>query len=278
METLSINNSAFERRNQSIGWAVSVGFHTLIFLLLIFSMAWHTPVEEPEDYGIEVNFGLDDKGYGENQTMNPAGEEPSPQQSQATPTPTEAQESQESPETSEPEKVITGNDESVTVSAQPSPVQKSTHAPDVVTPPSPKPSSQSLFPGEASNASNNNGDKKGTVGDMGVKNGNPDARSNYSGTVGNGNNRNSSLDMTGWKWDSRPSVNDQSDEEGRIVFQIKVDEDGNIVSVNVLEKNVSAALVKKYQKEVESLSFSRTSGGNNGEGASGKITFIITSK
>jgi hypothetical protein len=57
-----------------------------------------------------------------------------------------------------------------------------------------------------------------------------------------------------------------------------VDDDGSIISVNVLEKNVSPALVKKYQKEVENLSFSRTSGGNTGDGAIGKITFIITSK
>ncbi len=87
-----------------------------------------------------------------------------------------------------------------------------------------------------------------------------------------------SLDMAGWRWNSRPNVNDPSDEEGKIVFQIKVDGYGTIVSLNVLEKTVSPALVNKYRKEVEELTFSRTSGGSDGEGATGRITFIFTSR
>jgi outer membrane biosynthesis protein TonB len=83
--------------------------------------------------------------------------------------------------------------------------------------------------------------------------------------------------MAGWNWDSTPVVNDESNEEGKVKFQIKVDEEGNIISVTVLEKNISPALVKKYQKEVESLTFSKN-GGSNGEGATGTITFLITSK
>jgi outer membrane biosynthesis protein TonB len=111
---------------------------------------------------------------------------------------------------------------------------------------------------------------------MGKADGNPDARGIYDGNPGKGKGG-SSLDMAGWRWDTKPKVNDESNEEGRIVFQVNVDEEGSIVSVTVLEKSVSPALVRKYQKEVEGLSFSRTSGGNNGKGASGRITFLITS-
>ena len=143
---------------------------------------------------------------------------------------------------------------------------------------SPNTSPASLFPSDkGGSSSNNNGNKPGTVGDMGKVNGNPDVRGIYDGNPGKGKGG-SSLDMAGWRWDSKPLVRDESSEEGKIVFEVKVDEEGNIISVRPLEKSVSPALVRKYQKEVESLSFSRSSGGNNGQGATGRITFIITSK
>jgi hypothetical protein len=84
-----------------------------------------------------------------------------------------------------------------------------------------------------------------------------------------------SLDMAGWRWDKKPHLNEESNEEGRIVFEIIVDEEGNVVSVKVLERSVSPALVRKYQKEIENLSFSRVSVRNTVSGARGRITFII---
>jgi hypothetical protein len=89
------------------------------------------------------------------------------------------------------------------------------------------------------------------------------------------NNEDVVLDMLGWKFDRKPTVTDESSEEGKVVFQVKVDEEGNIISVNILQKDVSPALARKYQKEVETLSFSRTSGVKTDEGATGKITFFI---
>jgi outer membrane biosynthesis protein TonB len=228
---------------------------------------------------MEVNFGLDDQGFGEVQDMNPPGEEPGRQENAASPaqpqenTETEAADTPEA----EPENVITGQDETLNLN----PPKPKAEAPKAETKPTSnpaaenKPRTEALFPGDKSGSGSNNGNKPGTVGDMGNPKGNPDVRGIYEGNPGKGG---SSLDMAGWRWDSRPNVNDQSDEEGKIVFQIKVDGDGNIVSVNVLEKTVSPTLVNKYRKEVEELTFSRTSGGSDGEGATGRITFIITSR
>jgi protein TonB len=270
-------HSPDERKNEAIGWIVSIVVHGLIVLLFFYALAWKRQIPPPPEYGIEVNFGTSDEGFGETQNFTPPGPDPAPQQSEITPS-APSEETQQQPESVEPEKLITGEEETVNIPSEVKPKKLTEVEPTPAKPTPVKPSAQSLFPNEKSSPSNNNnGNKPGTVGDMGKTNGNPDARGIYDGNPGKGKGG-SSLEMAGWKWDSKPTVNDESSEEGRIVFQVKVDEEGNIVSVNVLEKNVSPALVRKYQKEVEALSFSRTSGGNTGEGATGRITFIITSR
>jgi len=265
-------------KNETLGWLISIGFHSLIFLFFFFTLAVKQQIPAPPEYGIEVNFGTSDEGFGDVQNFSPPGPDPAPDKAEATPTtPVDEIKSQE-PEAAEPEKVITGEDETVNITPEKQPARTEVEpAPAPVKQSPTKPTAQSLFPSDKTSPSNNNnGNKPGTVGDMGVKNGDPDARSQYSGNPGIG--KGGKLEMVGWKWDKKPTINDESAEEGKIVFQVKVDEEGNIIAVNVLEKNVSPALVKKYQKEVEELSFSRTSGGNTGEGATGRITFLITSK
>jgi outer membrane biosynthesis protein TonB len=266
----------YENRNNLIGWSVSIGFHLLLFLLMFFAMAWQRQIPPPPEYGMEVNFGLDDQGFGDVQEMTPSSQEPQPKQASQAP----AQEEEQQEEKAEPEKIIQGDEEVALKPVKTEAPVKTNPAPteSPKTNPTKTASSQSLFPSDnGGSSSNNNGNKPGTTGDMGKANGNPDVRGIYDGNPGKGSGG-SSLDMAGWRWDSKPVVRDESNEEGRIVFEVKVDEEGNIVSVRPLEKSVSPALVRKYQKEVESLSFSRTSGGNNGAGATGRITFIITSK
>lgn len=273
----SLAEQEYEKRNSLIGWSASIGFHVLLFILMFYAMAWKRQIPPPPEYGMEVNFGLDDQGFGDVQEMTPSSPEPQP--NQASQAPSQQEENQEE-KSAEPEKIIQGDEQvaltpsrtEAPVKAAPSPVESAKTSP-VKTP-----STESLFPSEkGGSSSNNNGNKPGTTGDMGKANGNPDVRGIYDGNPGKGSGG-SSLDMAGWRWDSKPQVRDESNEEGRIVFEVKVDEEGNIISVRPLEKSVSPALVRKYQKEVENLSFSRTSGGNNGVGATGRITFIITSK
>ncbi len=275
--TGSLAEQEYEKKNNLIGWSVSLGIHLLLFLLMFFAMAWQRQIPAPPEYGIEVNFGTDDQGFGDVQELTPSSPEPQPQQS-AQPAASQEENSQEPP--AESENIVRGDEEVAMPPAKTEAVAKvvPTPAETPKTSPSKTASPASLFPSDkGGSSSNNNGNKPGTVGDMGKVNGNPDVRGIYDGNPGKGKGG-SSLDMAGWRWDSKPFVQDESSEEGKIVFEVKVDEEGNIISVRPLEKSVSPALVRKYQKEVESLSFSRSSGGNNGQGATGRITFIITSK
>lgn len=274
MHTGSVNLQHKEKQNNLIAWAASIGFHALVLLLLVNAMAWKRQIPPPPEYGMEVNFGLDEQGYGDVQQMKPSGPEQQKSESPAASSEESAQESE-----AEPDKMIRGDEEVAESPAKTSPAPKtiSPQSETVKSTSSSNPSPESLFPNEKGGGSSNNGNKAGTTGDMGKKNGNPDVRGIYEGNPGKGSGG-SSLDMAGWKWDSKPNVRDDSNEEGKIVFEVKVDEEGNIISVRPLEKSVSPALVRKYQKEVETLSFTRTSGGNNGSGATGRITFIISSR
>lgn len=108
---------------------------------------------------------------------------------------------------------------------------------------------------------------------------NPSDFSLYGTPGGGSGGSGASYNITGWAPDSRPSVQDGSDESGRIVFQVKIDDEGRIISVVPLEKTVSPSVVAFYKREVEKLTFSPTSDNTVPKPVStGTITFIIKSK
>jgi hypothetical protein len=85
--------------------------------------------------------------------------------------------------------------------------------------------------------------------------------------------------MPGWAFDRPPRPNDESNESGRIVFDIKVNSDGDITYCAVRESNVSPALTKLYKDAVIKTTLSPTNASGNADvGASGTVTFIISSR
>jgi hypothetical protein len=123
---------------------------------------------------------------------------------------------------------------------------------------------------------NNNGDKPGTMGDQGSPQGqlNEDALLSSSGSGGG-----SSLEMPGWIWTEKPNVVDASAETGTIVFEVRIDADGEVISVNTVYRSVSRAVAAVYANEVKQLSFEqRDRSVNPPMITTGKITFIITSR
>ncbi len=58
------------------------------------------------------------------------------------------------------------------------------------------------------------------------------------------------LNVSGWGMGARPQVNDESNESGRIAFEITVDDTGDIVNVRVKESTVSQSVVDVYKRAV----------------------------
>lgn len=286
-----------ERRNQRIGWVVSIGSHLILLLLFFFMLAWREPDPPLPEYGIELNFGLEEAGSGEDQ---PEVTAPQPEQSESenieenVEEPADVQEDimpadeetervedaveevqtqpEESPDVMEnPTTPVESNrekadTESIKESAENKPVKEATE--DIA-------SGVSNTDSEAQE-STSQGDQSDATGDQGDPRGSIDSRALYGSQGGGGG---PSLDLSGWIWDFEPRPNDTSNENGKIVFEIKIDDRGEIISVRTLEKSVSPQVERIYKQEVESLTFSPLSSSTIPAPVStGKITFIIKSK
>jgi outer membrane biosynthesis protein TonB len=123
----------------------------------------------------------------------------------------------------------------------------------------------------------NRGDDRNEVGTKGREGGTIDARSLYGAQGGGGGG--TSLNMSGWQWDFLPKPKDDTSESGKIVFEIRIDDRGEIISIRTLEKSVSPAVEKIYRQEVEKLTFSKTSDNTRPAPVStGTITFILRAR
>jgi protein TonB len=292
-------SSEKERTDKRIGWVVSVLTHLLIVLLFFLVNAWTAPDPPLPEYGIELNFGMEEAGSGnvqpslepsppavdeqgepEEEIVEPEEElvevsdpiEQEPESavedlpdSQQEDSPTEVQPTN----TQEPAELQVEEPEEqsrteVEAGEQPEEEEAVEEPPQVDT--------ESLYPGAGSQGNADN-----ETGDAGDPEGSLDSQALYGNQGGGGGGP--SLDLAGWRWDQVPNPNDNSKENGRIVFEIKVDDNGEVIGVRTLEKTVSPAVERLYRQEVEKLSFSPTTDNTLPASIStGKITFIIQSK
>jgi hypothetical protein len=114
-------------------------------------------------------------------------------------------------------------------------------------------------------------------GDEGRPTGTVDGRAIMGEGSGKGSNSGAgySLDMAGWDFASRPTINDRvSTRNGRIVFKITVDDSGRVVQAVPLEYNVSNDVLAYYRQVVNQINFKK-SGAAAPDFSTGRITFVI---
>lgn len=99
-----------------------------------------------------------------------------------------------------------------------------------------------------------------------------DGNGGTGGNAGSG----SSLSMTGWTWYSKPVVDDDSNDTGIIRFKIKVDSDGDVVDISLIESSVSPTVMQKYKNTVKRTKFKPTSDGDRPEYSSGTVIFKLS--
>lgn len=275
--------SAEEKKNQKIGLSVSVGLHILILALFFFILAWKEPDPPLPQYGIELNFGLDNTGAGE--TTEPQRTQVVEQEPEEVTEPEEVEEVAENqePETEELVEEVVEEPTEVQPEESPAVVEEVVKPqPQTITKPEPEvvePVPEKVevkeVPKEETVAANQ-GDDVNKAGDKGKEEGKIDARAIYGAK---GTDRGASLQMTGWNWDYIPRPDDRSSENGRITFQITIDDEGYVIKVVTLEKTVSPEVERIYREEVEKLTFSRTADNlRPAPTSTGRITFIINTR
>jgi periplasmic protein TonB len=286
-----------EKSSRPQAIAVTITFHALLLLLFFFFVMKvpDPPIRTLGGSGIELNYGLDEAGSGDLQTLNQASEseqnvESAPADVTAASTNTEEANQENQNQTEEQTAVVTGNEEVNYEVKQQKETKKSTEVsinktektPNTQTASTEKVKTKGTLGTVQATGGNNNGDQPGKTGDQGSKTGTVDSKALY-GNEGNGGAGNGgiggNLDIAGWNWDDRPVIKDISDESGRIVIGFRIDEQGDVIKVWKIENNLSPSVYKIYEDEVRKLTFSKK--GDNIKVApfsEGKVTFIKKSK
>lgn len=294
----------------------SVVAYAAFIIALVFMTISYTPEEDFIAMGVDLNYGVDLVGYGNNQTLNkknasaetaemaPSGnQDSSPKESEpvkkSTPKPLKPQTKAVQRKTTTTKKVITSdvddtpvrttNKSSSKPSTKTSVPKKQTSNPA----PAPKRSvdNGSIFKkrGSSSNSNgtvgtregiggNNNGDgKPGDVGDQGSTSGTVDGKSLY-GSPGGGGGGGASVSISGWRKKSITLPKDKTNETGKIVFEVTVNDLGTLTKIRATSSTVSPTVVKFYENYLKrNLSSFLIPQGSPPPNSSGLITIVIKS-
>lgn len=294
-----------EKKNKKIALLSTIGIQVLVLLLLFLIIAWRAPNPPLPEYGIELNFGMDTEGSGDIQPETPVGNEGTEAEEAAESEPEEVQpeETKEAiqedvkPADTKPveEQIVSKIESPVTVKEKKEevkPIEKPTEKieekkvekkpeeklkvdPKAVYKPSNQPS-ESTKEGNKEGKPGNQGDDTDKTGDKGSPQGTLDAKALY-GQPGGGGGGVSMSGFNGFDWPKvqTPTLPDEA--YGVYEFLVKVDDQGDVISVTPLKRGLSLEAERKLKEVIQRLVFV-PKGSNLPPQSEGKITFRVVSK
>ncbi|HYC86923.1 MAG TPA: hypothetical protein VEB86_16940 [Chryseosolibacter sp.] len=296
-----------EKENRIRAGLATVAVSCLVFLIMLLTAAWRTAGEGQGEYpGIEVNLGYDDQGSGDIQpdaevgdeqakdTDNPAVDPLEGQPKQETPAPTSEQE-QPSTTTAQSNTLTDANsDVEIKEETKDKPIEKpvdkkvtDTKEKPVETKVTeqPKVDQTAVYQGKSKanpttkgdgegkqGVTGSEGDDIGKTGDKGVEGG-VEGAAIYKGTPGGGDG--GDIVLNGWSWDNVEKPKVPQNETGRVVFEIAVDENGELISRRKISGTVSPAAEQACISAIERITFTRKPGANVPAVTKGTITYVI---
>ena len=290
-----------EKKSRRIALISSLGVHGVVVLLLLFMVAWRAPNPPLPEFGIELNFGMDNTGGGDIQPETPVGTRTEPE---------EVAEQPEDPPVPELEEIV---EEEVTESApvktpvqpeviskiespvvveekkevkplekpvekpvekkvEPKPEVKPEEVPKAVYKPKTETSTEATSKDKLG-APGSHGDDPSKPGDKGDPAGTLDAKALYGKQGGGGGG----VSMTGFGTFGYPEIETPAlpDESyGVYEFRVKVDEQGYVVSVTPVQRGLSFEAERRLKAAIQKLQFIPK---GNPQAAEGNITFRVVS-
>ena len=244
-----------EKKDKGVAIAGTIVVHALIVLVL-FLMAFRTPLPLPGEEGVEVDLGMMDQGMGNIQPEKPA-------------IPMAAQPQQQPSQSKE--EIVTQNDEEA-----PSLEKSKNTKPKQEKPaeePKPTVNQRALFKGNNNPQAGGSEGITGQPGDQGNPNGLADIKK-YDGNGGKGNGPGYDLGGRGAKSLHRP--NDDFSEEGIVVVDIWVNRQGKVTRAEVATKGTTVINNDMRQKAKQAaLRSSFASDPNAPEEQHGTITYTF---
>ena len=216
-----------EKKDKGIAIAGTIVVHALV-LLVLFLMAFRTPLPLPGEEGVEVDLGMMDQGMGNIQPEKPA-------------IPMAAQPKQEQSQTKED--IVTQNDEEAPAIEKPKTTKPKQEKP--AEEPKPQVNSRAIYKGSNNPQAGGSEGITGQPGDQGKPNGLAGVRK-YDGNGGKGNGTGYDLGGRGAKSLHRP--NDDFSEEGNVVVDIWVNRAGQVVRAEVAQKGTTIINSEMRQK------------------------------
>ncbi|MBS1559165.1 MAG: hypothetical protein JST69_10620 [Bacteroidetes bacterium] len=291
--------SANDKKNKRIAFAFSASIHACLFLTFFFLISWRAPYPPAPEYGVVLNYGVDDQGGGEIQPETTVGNaatddksggiKADEQKTEPDPIKEEVQKSEAKVE--EKPGIVSDETSDVLVkeNAKKTEVKPKEKKVETVvekkTPVEKKPvlNKEAVYTGDKGlkkgESTLSQGDDQGKIGDKGNPQGKLDAKALYGKPGGGGGGDGFGLAMAGWEWASKPKTPDLPDnEDGRIVFEIECDEDGDIVGITTLERGLSPKAEQLLKEEIRKNSLIRTSNGKAPEKSKGKVVFLLKTK
>jgi len=279
-----------EKKDRRIAMITSIGIHGLLLLAFMLMMAWRAPNPPLPEYGIELNFGLDEQGGGEIQPETSPGEQQAENETQ----PEDASEPVQEEAKEQPvEQIVSKVESPVVVKEEPKETKKEVvkekpvetkvkETPKEEVKKQEKEVKVAEEKGTDTKKGDNTisqGDDKGKVGDKGNPEGKLDAKALYGQPGGGGGGDGFGLSMSGWAWADEPKVPNLPDnEDGRIEFEIECDENGDIIGIQTIQRGLSPKAEQLLKDEIRRNSLVRTSAGQVPERSKGRVVFILKTK
>lgn len=274
------------RRSEWQSLVIAIVFHAALFLLFYF-FVMQPPFPPLSEEGVFVNLGFAEIGSGKIQPQREATEV-----SEHAPAPAPA------PAKSQPAKdiltqknendvpaVVTKNDpkktENISKPKEPPVVTSPKNSSSNSVPKTVTETPKALYPG-ARNSSSSEG--TGNVpGDMGQPNGDPQGAAYHGnpglGTTGNGGNGTAELGLSGRKFIYLPTIIDPSQKTGRVVVNIHVDRNGNVISAKATQLGSTTTDPYLFHlAEQAALKTRINADANAAEEQVGTITYIFSVK
>lgn len=265
-----------ERQYERKGIIIAIIIHSLLLLGFFFWIVLQqTDAGGGGIPGTAINFGFGEIGSGDNNSMEEVGTE-NPQDNPEQVEQADASQSISAPDASS---LTTPNPDAETVvnETQKNPASSTSKTTSTSTNTQTGTSSTQQNASSKSGTTTSGDGVTGQPGNQGNPKGTLDSR-NYYGEPGNGGSGNgTALSMDGWHLEKEPKVENVEKEAGKVTFVIKIDNEGEIISLTVKEKQVSEALAKKCEYEIRNkMEFVKNrNNGSTAEVSTGVITFLF---
>ncbi|MCB0803420.1 MAG: energy transducer TonB [Flavobacteriales bacterium] len=257
----------FKEKEKRKGLIVTVIVHvTLLILFSLFGLNYMVP--PPEEEGITINFGTSDAGMNDIQNETPAESNEN--------APTEQEVAEQEPVEQVEEEIITQNTEEA-----PSIDKKKEKPKEEVKPiekpkEEPKPDkkmSEALNKWKTNKKEQGGGDgNSNQVGDQGALDGDKNSKNYEGGGSGDG----TSFNLSGRSMLSHPKIQDNSQEEGRVVVDIIVDRYGKVLRATPGARGSNTTSSVLYKKATEAaLKTKFNANPDAAEEQKGQMTFIF---